>query len=136
MIEALGLAGLAPDIDPDSAPFWAALADGRLIAGRCAACGRASFPPVPACPHCGAARPAAEPVSGAGTIYSWVTVHIALDPRFAGDVPYAIVAVELAEGPRIFGRWLGTPAEIAPGRPVRFAPYRTGELVLPGFRPA
>ena len=40
-------------------------------------------------------------MSGHGTVYSWTITHQALVPPFAGDLPYAVVVVELDEGPRL-----------------------------------
>ncbi|HVW32291.1 MAG TPA: OB-fold domain-containing protein, partial [Acidimicrobiia bacterium] len=102
---------IPPDIDADSAWWWEALDRGRLLLPRCPACERCFFPPLPACPHCGSARITAIPAGGRGAVYSWVVVHIALDPAFAGDIPYTVVAVDLDEGVRVFGRLHG---EVAP----------------------
>jgi len=118
--------------DADSAWWWDALERDRLLLPRCGACGRCFFPPISSCPHCGAPDPEQVEASGRGTVYSWVVVHIALDPEFADDVPYAIVAVDLEEGARMFGRLLGDGAPSA-GAAVRFAPFRRGGTSLPGF---
>ena len=118
--------------DADSAWWWEALDEERLLLPRCSVCGRCFFPPISSCPHCGAPDPEQADASGRGTIYSWVVVHRALDPAFADNVPYVIVAVHLEEGARMFGRLLGD------GRPsaaavVRFTPFRRGGVTLPGF---
>ena len=110
----------APDVDADSAPWWAALRAGRVALQRCTACGRVRFPPMPGCPHCGATGFEEIEGSGAGTIYSWVRVHRTADERFAADVPYTIAAVDLDEGCRMFGR-LEPPAEPSIGARVGFA---------------
>jgi uncharacterized protein len=134
MIEETTYQGLAPEQDADSAPFWAALAEGRLLIARCSTCGTCSFPPMPGCARCGRNSVAHVEASGAGRVYSWVTIHVALHPAFADEVPYTIVATELDEGARMLGRLLEDVAEMRAGLPVQFAPYRAGELVLPGFR--
>jgi uncharacterized OB-fold protein len=135
MIEETAYQALAPEQDADSAPFWAALAEGRLLVVRCSTCRTCSFPPMPGCPRCGSDAVAHIQVSGEGRVYSWVTIHVALHPAFADEVPYTIVAVELAEGARMLGRLLGDGTEMRADLPVEFAPYRAGEHVLPGFRP-
>jgi uncharacterized OB-fold protein len=93
--------------DPESRLWHATLESGTLLLFRCASCGQCRFPPMPSCPHCGAPG-AGEPIpaSGIGRVYSWVVVHIALDSAFANEVPYAIVTVNLDEGPRMFGRFV------------------------------
>ncbi|HEX6311227.1 MAG TPA: OB-fold domain-containing protein [Acidimicrobiia bacterium] len=113
----------APMPDSESAPFWEALGDHRLVLQRCPACGRHRFPPMPACPWCG--ERGAEPVeaTGGGEVYSWVTVHRALGPGFAGDAPYTIATVTLTEGCRVFARLdheaAGGTEVVRAGLPVR-----------------
>lgn len=134
MIEETAYQALVPEQDPDSAPFWAALAEGRLLIARCTTCGTCLFPPIPGCPRCGSGSVAQIEASGVGRVYSWVTIHVALHPAFADEVPYTIVAVDLAEGARMLGRLLGNGTELSADLPVHFTPYRAGEFVLPGFR--
>jgi hypothetical protein len=118
--------------DADSGWWWSAFEEGRLLCPHCNACGSTFFPPMPTCPQCGKGDIEPIEVSGRGTIYSWVVVHIALDPAFAGDVPYTILAVELEEGARLFGRLVGAGEAVAGGA-VRIAPYRANGKLLPGF---
>ncbi len=42
--------------------------------------------------------------SGLGTVYSFVTVHVAVSPAAAQLLPYTIATVELDDGPRLVGR--------------------------------
>ena len=39
--------------------------------------------------------------SGRGKVFSWTVTHQTLVPPFADDLPYAVVVVELEEGPRL-----------------------------------
>lgn len=121
--------------DADSAWWWAAIAEDRLLLPHCDGCDRCFFPPQPTCPYCGS--PAGEPVASAGTgqVYSWVVVHVALHPGFAEDVPYTIVAVELDEGVRVLGR-LREELELTAG--LRLEPhfYDAGGRRMLGFQPA
>ncbi|WP_225440251.1 Zn-ribbon domain-containing OB-fold protein [Amycolatopsis eburnea] len=72
----------------------------RII--RCAACGRAQFPPRSACPSCHAPGPFAwERASGQATIWSFCVFHKAYLPPPAPQPPYTVAVVELAEGPRL-----------------------------------
>ena len=41
-----------PIIDPDSAPYWKAAKNHKLLLKRCSACGKAHFYPRELCPHC------------------------------------------------------------------------------------
>ena len=49
---------------------------------RCSSCERFYFPPSDYCPRCLSADVAWTPVSGRGTVYSWVTMHRAYTPAY------------------------------------------------------
>ena len=36
-------------------------------------------------------------------VYSWTITHRPIDPGFADEVPYAVLVVEMEEGPRLVG---------------------------------
>lgn len=91
----------APEPDADSAAFWAALREERIVLQRCGGCGRLRFPPLGRCPYCRSTAAVHEAVAGTGTVYSWTVVHRAFDPAFAGDVPYVVATVDLDAGPRM-----------------------------------
>jgi uncharacterized OB-fold protein len=101
----------APTPDQLSEPFWAALAQRRVLVQECPACGRRRFPRLPSCPYCAAEGGTDVEVPGTGTVYSFVRMHRALTPAMADEVPYTIATVDLDGGGRIFGRV--EPAEAA-----------------------
>lgn len=103
-----GAAAAPPRADSDSAPFWQALADHRVVLQRCPACARHRFPPMPSCPYC--PHHGAEPVEvpGTGVVYSWVRVERPMSAAMADEVPYCIVTVDLDGGSRMFGRLEGS----------------------------
>ncbi len=90
-----------PRIGPDSAPFWEAAARGELRLPVCTACGKAHLPPGPVCPFCFSDALAWRPAAGTGVISTFTVVHKAWFPAFADVTPYAVVQVELDEGPRL-----------------------------------
>ena len=106
-----------PVPDADSEPHLAALRRHELVLQRCTVCARVRFPPMPACPWCGATSADWSVVSGRGQVYSWVGVRRALTPDFESEVPYTIAAVALTEGARVFARLEG-PEPQAPGGAV------------------
>jgi uncharacterized OB-fold protein len=108
----------APVPDPESTPYWDALAEHRLVLQRCVACARHRFPPMPACPWCGSRDAVLAPSTGSGAVYSWVTVHRPFDPAFADDVPYVVAAVELTERCRVFACLDAAPDSVHIGMPV------------------
>ena len=127
---------VTPEPDLDSRWWWEALAEGRLELPRCRSCGRTFFPPQPYCPHCGSPEWERSAASGRGRIYSWVVCYTPFDPLFAAEVPYAILAVELQEGVRLFGRYRGDPAGIAADLPVKAIIYHVGDVALLGWEAA
>jgi len=114
-----------PNPDGLSAEFYRHLASGELRLQRCDDCSTWRHPPRVLCGQCGSAAWQWTPVSGVGVVYTWTVTHQPLAPPFADDVPYAVVVVELAEGPRIVTAVRGVePAALRLGLPVelRIAP--------------
>jgi uncharacterized OB-fold protein len=117
--------------DPDSQFYRDGLAAGRLLLQRCDECGRARFPPLPTCPYCGSRDATVVEAKGAGRVYSWITVRVAMTDAALGAVPYAVAVVQLDEGCRVLGR-LRTIEGVACEMPVEVvvAPPRAGDPYL------
>ncbi len=92
---------LLPVIDDDSAPFWEAARRGELVMQGCGNCGRLRFPPRPMCPYCQSVDVTWSPMSGRGTIWSFVVPHPPLLPAYAEQAPYNVVVVALEEDPTL-----------------------------------
>ena len=121
-----------------TAPYWAAAREGRLVVQECQACRRLRHPPLPRCPHCHSAALGWRDVSGDGTVYSYTVVRHATHFAFAGEIPYILAIVELAEGPRLVTALTGIePDQACVGMKVRavFRPV-TDTVTLPYFEPA
>ena len=120
----------------DGAPFWEHLRAGELRIQQCASCGRLQYPPRPMCAACGSFEREWAPMSGRGTVYSFVITRQAIHPSFEGHIPYASVVVELEEGPRLTSNLIDVPVdEIAMGMPVRLELVAVSEdVTLPLFR--
>ena len=88
----------------DAAFFRAGIGEGRLLVRRCLACGRAAYPPMPGCPHCGATDGEVVEAAGIGTLHSWTVCHVPFDPDLADEVPYVVGLVDLPEGARLVAR--------------------------------
>jgi uncharacterized OB-fold protein len=86
-----------PVPDPDSAPYWEAVAEHRLVVQRCSACDTLRFPLREVCRECGSNGWQIEDVSGRGRVISWVVTHQVFHPAFADRVPYTVLLVELEE---------------------------------------
>jgi uncharacterized OB-fold protein len=115
----MAVAGIPPAVTEESAPFWAAAAEGRLVVERCSACGAECFPPRGMCPACRSRDLAWVDVAGPGTVYSFTVNHQRWLPEL--DVPYAVVLVEFDDHPgvRVAGRVRGcAPDDVAVGMAV------------------
>lgn len=126
----------APVVTDDSAIFWAAAAQGRLVAQACTDCGRLRHPPRPMCPHCGSLGHEARELAGTGTLYSYGILHHPQNPAF--DYPVLAALVDLDEGTRIVSNLVGVArADIHIGMrvAVEFVPA-AGDTQVPVFRPA
>lgn len=94
----------APSPDDDSAPWWQGLREHRIVVQECDACAHRRLPRMPSCPWCASPQWHDVTAVGTGTVYSFVRAHRALTPAMTGEVPYAIAAVDLDGGGRVFAR--------------------------------
>lgn len=109
-----------PAITPAMAPFFAAATRHELVIQKCSDCDTYRFPARDLCSNCLSPRSQWEKVSGNGEVFSYSVMHQVYHPGFATEVPYAVVLVQLAEGPRITSNLVGVPPhEIRIGMPVK-----------------
>jgi uncharacterized OB-fold protein len=121
-----------------NADFYAFCAAGELRFQRCAACATWRHPPRARCAACGSDAVTWELASGRGQVYTWTITHRPLDPGFADEVPYAVLVVEMEEGPRLVGNLRGLkPSALRLGLAVEvvFEPV-SPSVALTQFRPA
>lgn len=126
--------------DPDTEGFWQATARGELAICRCQDCRRWQHPPVERCRQCGGPT-AFEPVSGEGSVFSFIVANRASVPGFAELVPYPVALVELdeQEGLRVVSRLADIdPHAVEIGMRVRaeIVDLPGGDYRVAVFRPA
>jgi len=126
-----------PRIDERSRPYWEASKRHELLLQQCQECGHYRYPPGETCPSCLSDRLEWVKASGRGVVYTWTVFHQLYHPAFEKDVPYAVVAVELDEGPRLLTNLVDCKVEaINIGMPVEVVfDDVTEEITLPRFRP-
>ncbi|MDB5445955.1 MAG: hypothetical protein JWQ97_1272 [Phenylobacterium sp.] len=122
----------------DSEPFWDHLAKGQLAIQRCEDCRAWQFPMIARCRHC-AGELAMEPLSGRGSIYTYIVEHRKVAPGFDELLPYVIALVTPEEAPhvRIPSRIPDlTAEEVRVGMPVKVSiePLAGGDYRIPVFR--
>jgi uncharacterized OB-fold protein len=108
-----------PPPNPVTEPFWSGLRQGRLELQRCAACAAVQHYPRALCTTCWSTDLGWTTSPGTGAVWTWTVVHRPGHPAFAEDVPYAVVVVELDEGPRLVTSWDGPLDVLALGLRVR-----------------
>ena len=92
---------LLPHIDEVSRPYWEATKRHELVLQRCQDCGHYRYPPGEVCMFCLSNKLKWVKASGRGKVFTWTVFHQVYRRAFARDVPYAVVAIELEEGPRL-----------------------------------
>jgi uncharacterized OB-fold protein len=131
----VSVVGIPPAVTEETAPFWDAARDGRLVVERCSDCDVDSFPPRGMCRACRSRDTHFVDVAGPGRVYSFTVNH----QRWMADmeVPFAIVLVEFADHPgvRVTGRLRGCAVDdVAVGMEVAvgFEPGPAG-FAVPSF---
>jgi len=127
---------LLPDIeDSDAAEFWQGTSRGELLVQACADCGQRRIPPRPMCFRCRSIEHRWEPLSGRGTIWSFVVAHPPLLPAYQELAPYNVIVVALDEDPGL--RLVGNLVARADGpiNEVDAKTIRIGEPVRVVFQP-
>ena len=88
--------------------FWEGCNRDELMLQQCMAadCRRYIYYPRVCCPYCGNDELAWRRVSGRAKIVSFARIHREQHESYAADVPYYFAALQLEEGPLMFGRLL------------------------------
>jgi uncharacterized OB-fold protein len=123
-----------PQITALNRGFWEHAQAGQLAMQVCSACDSVHFPASPVCPNCLSTEQSWQPVSGAGTLQSWVAFHRPYWPGFAAEIPYDVCLVRLAEGPLMVSNIMGGLGTPKLGDPVHVVFDRVDDaLTLPKF---
>ncbi len=124
-----------PQPGPDDEAFWAGCKRHELLLQRCRACGDMRYWGRPMCARCNAFETEVVKAGGRGTVWSFTTTHHAFHPAWKDAVPYTVVVVELAEGPRMTSILREPSGEIRVGCNVEVVfDDVTPEVTLPKFR--
>ena len=116
---------------PETAEFWQAAEQGRLVLKGCNSCGNAHWYPRAVCPHCGSTDLAWADASGRGKIY-------AFSPARRASPVYTLAYVTLEEGPTIMTNIVDAdPDSLAIEQDVKVT-FRAADegRMMPFFKPA
>lgn len=126
---------ILPQPTEDSRAFWDGCNEGRLLLPRCDSCETVFYYPRGSCPVCGSERLSWLESSGAGRVYSFTQVEVSFyGSRWESQLPYVVLLVDLAEGPRMMSRLIGAADGLAVGAPVQVEFVSVEEQRLPFFR--
>ena len=126
-----------PSPDADTQTYWRGLKDGKLLLQHCLDCGHVQFYQQAICRECNGEHLEHRAASGLGFVYSFSVVHRAPGPAFKEDTPYAVLLVELNEGPRMISSLVGADTEVLDfGMRVKLVcEHAAGDIFLPRFTP-
>lgn len=118
-------------------PFWAGGLHGELRLQQCAACGHVRYPISTICPRCLSKDATWAVMSGRGIVQSYIVFERAYHDAWAGQVPYVVALIELAEGPVLVSNVVGAePSAVRVGQPVTVVfERRSATAALPQFTP-
>lgn len=121
-----------PQATAESAPFWESCARGALTYQRCRDCRRAQFYPRSLCAQCYGTHLDWEISGGRGHVHSHTIVHRAPNADFAGDTPYVLALVDIAEGFRMMMNVIGCdPTQVFIGMAIQVVFEQRGDMMLP-----
>ena len=100
-----------PKIDERNGPHWQGNAAGELRVQQCDDCKNLRFPASRWCPHCLGEKASWAKTKGKGKVWSFCVFHRAYFKGFEPELPYAVVLVELDEGPKLYSNLVGVPRD-------------------------
>jgi uncharacterized protein len=118
-------------------PFWSGGLSGELRLQQCANCGHVRYPISTICPRCLSPDAAWAAMSGRGVVQSYIVFERAYHQAWAGEVPYVVALIELAEGPVLISNVVGVdPSTVRVGQQVSVVfERRSAAAALPQFTP-
>jgi hypothetical protein len=125
----------SPSAYVDTAPFWDAARQGKLVLQFCKDTNQFQHYPRPVSIFTGSGNLEWREVSGRGVIYACTVIRVP-GPGLDGRLPLSVVTVELDEGVRILGNVVNFEADkVAIGQRVELAWDRLSDDVqYPSFR--
>lgn len=127
-----------PEIDDINRPFWEATRRGELRLQRCKDCSHVWYPAGTNCPKCLSTSFEWGPMSGRGTVWSFIVYHHCWHRGFEKEIPYNVAMIQLEEGPIVITNVIDVKNEaIKVGMPVKVVfEHATDEVTLFKFKPA
>jgi uncharacterized OB-fold protein len=90
--------------------FYKFLGQGKLMAGKCARCGKIHLPPRPLCDNCFSQEFTWTPVPTKGKLLTYTVIHVA-PQQFQDMAPYAVGIMQFENGAKLPGMIIGVTQE-------------------------
>ena len=119
-------------------PFWDGCREGILQIQFCNICDQPWFPPAEACPRCLQDDWEWRPISGHGTVWSWIRMWQKYFPGWSPDeYPYTVALIKLEEGPYMYSTLVEIEDKDVTCDLAVEVDFRkvNDEITLPVFRP-
>ena len=121
--------------EPDTAPFWEAACEGRLVYPVCRGCGAIVFYPRRHCTACTSLDLEWRESAGRGTVYTFTVVRQHGHEYFRSRVPYVVAFIDLDDGFRMLAEVVGVePEAVEVGQRVRLEWEEHEQARVPLFR--
>lgn len=117
----------APSAAAADAPYWEALAEGRLVMQHCQGCGEWKWPAVSRCGDCGTWHPVWEEIPLTGVVFSWTKNWQPFGGTEGIGVPFVSVLAALpqAGNKRLLGLFEGDDSKLDIDLPLKGRVDRT-----------
>jgi uncharacterized protein len=124
-----------PYITAESAEYWKACCDGKLLYQHCLECGFNQFYPRLHCKKCDSQNIEYRESRGIGKISTFTDVYRAPSPEFRDEVPYVLALIDLDEGFCMMSNIVGRDQKVKIGDKVIVTfEKRSEEIFIPQFQ--
>lgn len=124
-----------PVVDDESAPFWKACKEHKLMIQKNMSTGTLFFYPRAIAPGDPKAKIEWAQVSGKGRVHTFTVIRQNVAPGFRDELPYVVAIIDLDEGVQMMSNIVGcAPEEVTIGMPVKVQfEDANEEISLPKF---
>jgi len=127
-----------PRSRPETASWWEACRQEKLMIQRCSQCGAFQFYPRIVCTSCMSEQIEWFQAGGRAKVLTYTICRLPVAQAYAADVPYVVALVQLEEGPTMMSNIVQCdPESVVSSMPLEvvFEAW-SDEITMPQFRPA
>ncbi|NKB39118.1 MAG: hypothetical protein GKR93_18455 [Gammaproteobacteria bacterium] len=127
-----------PRPSPETAVYWDACREHKLMIQQCHSCNHFQFYPRIMCTQCMSSEVNWVQASGKAEVLSFTIVRHPVSKAYAEETPYVVALIQLSEGPTLMSNVIECDLEtVAIGMPVEVVFENwSEEISIPKFKPA